>query len=117
LVGVPTEGGINGRKINFISYDDGYSPPKTVEQARKLVGVDLVEVGGFGLADDAVGELKMNRTSSLSEAGPLYGVILPILISVSVTPGPYFFWAKAVKLVAANKPRRRSRSPPIGIGV
>src|SRR6202789_2300191 len=28
-------GGINGRKINFISYDDGYSPPKTVEQARK----------------------------------------------------------------------------------
>ncbi len=32
-----SEGGINGRKINFISYDDGYSPPKTVEQARKLV--------------------------------------------------------------------------------
>ena len=31
------QGGINGRKINFISYDDGYSPPKTVEQARKLV--------------------------------------------------------------------------------
>src|SRR5258708_3902638 len=35
-------GGINGRKINFISYDDGYSPPKTVEQARKLVGTDEV---------------------------------------------------------------------------
>ena len=34
------EGGINGRKINFISYDDGYSPPKTVEQARKLVESD-----------------------------------------------------------------------------
>src|ERR1700694_5608424 len=34
---VNAEGGINGRKINFISYDDGYSPPKTVEQARKLV--------------------------------------------------------------------------------
>ena len=33
-------GGINGRKINFISYDDGYSPPKTVEQARKLVESD-----------------------------------------------------------------------------
>jgi branched-chain amino acid transport system substrate-binding protein len=31
------EGGINGRKINFISLDDGYSPPKTVEQVRKLV--------------------------------------------------------------------------------
>src|ERR1700741_575298 len=34
------EGGINGRKINFISYDDAYSPPKTVEQARKLVESD-----------------------------------------------------------------------------
>ena len=36
------QGGINGRKINFISYDDGYSPPKTVEQARKLVESDEV---------------------------------------------------------------------------
>ncbi|RJF69778.1 ABC transporter substrate-binding protein [Rhodopseudomonas palustris] len=35
-------GGINGRKINFVSYDDGYSPPKTVEQARKLVEDDEV---------------------------------------------------------------------------
>jgi ABC-type branched-subunit amino acid transport system substrate-binding protein len=35
-------GGINGRKINFISYDDGYSPPKTVEQARKLLESDEV---------------------------------------------------------------------------
>jgi branched-chain amino acid transport system substrate-binding protein len=34
---VNAEGGINGRKIKFISLDDGYSPPKTVEQARKLV--------------------------------------------------------------------------------
>jgi branched-chain amino acid transport system substrate-binding protein len=36
------EGGINGRKVNFISYDDAYSPPKTVEQARKLVESDDV---------------------------------------------------------------------------
>lgn len=36
------EGGINGRKVNFISYDDGFSPPKTVEQARKLVESDEV---------------------------------------------------------------------------
>ncbi len=35
-------GGINGRKINFISYDDGYSPPKTVEQVRKLIESDEV---------------------------------------------------------------------------
>src|ERR1700733_534924 len=31
------QGGINGRKINLISLDDGYSPPKTVEQVRRLV--------------------------------------------------------------------------------
>jgi branched-chain amino acid transport system substrate-binding protein len=36
------QGGINGRKINFISYDDAFSPPKTVEQARKLVESDEV---------------------------------------------------------------------------
>src|SRR5258707_1606810 len=35
-------GGIKGRKINFISYDDGYSPPKAVEQVRKLVESDEV---------------------------------------------------------------------------
>jgi|SRR4051794_5050559 branched-chain amino acid transport system substrate-binding protein len=39
---INAEGGINGRKINYISYDDGYSPPKTVEQARKLVESDEV---------------------------------------------------------------------------
>ncbi len=36
------QGGIDGRKINFISYDDSYSPPKAVEQARKLVESDEV---------------------------------------------------------------------------
>jgi len=35
-------GGVNGRKINFISYDDGYQPPKTVEVVRKLVEEDQV---------------------------------------------------------------------------
>src|SRR5579862_948648 len=37
-------GGINGRKINFISYDDAYTPPKTVEMTRKLVEQDDVFV-------------------------------------------------------------------------
>jgi ABC-type branched-subunit amino acid transport system substrate-binding protein len=36
------QGGVNGRKINFISYDDAYSPPKTVEQVRRLVEEDGV---------------------------------------------------------------------------
>src|SRR3977135_4543735 len=39
---INAEGGVNGRKIHFISYDDGFSPPKTVEQARKLVESDEV---------------------------------------------------------------------------
>src|SRR5260370_6596848 len=39
---INAEGGINGRKINFISYDDAYSPPKAIEQARKLVEGDEV---------------------------------------------------------------------------
>jgi ABC-type branched-subunit amino acid transport system substrate-binding protein len=39
---INAEGGINGRKIKFISYDDGYSPPKAIEQARKLVEGDEV---------------------------------------------------------------------------
>jgi len=36
------QGGINGRKVDFISYDDGFSPPKSVEQARKLIEGDEV---------------------------------------------------------------------------
>jgi branched-chain amino acid transport system substrate-binding protein len=39
---VNAEGGINGRKISFVTYDDGYSPPKAVEQVRKLVESDEV---------------------------------------------------------------------------
>ena len=39
---VNDEGGINGRKVNYISYDDAYSPPKAVEMVRKLVEQDQV---------------------------------------------------------------------------
>jgi branched-chain amino acid transport system substrate-binding protein len=39
---INAEGGVNGRRIRFISYDDAFSPPKTVEQARKLVESDEV---------------------------------------------------------------------------
>jgi branched-chain amino acid transport system substrate-binding protein len=48
------EGGINGRKINFISYDDAYSPPKAVEQARKLIESDevLLMFGTLGTASN-----------------------------------------------------------------
>src|ERR1700741_4222017 len=39
---INAEGGVNGRNIKFISYDDAYSPPKAIEQARKLVESDEV---------------------------------------------------------------------------
>src|ERR1700741_2921150 len=39
---INAEGGINGRKINFVTYDDGYSPPKAVYQAGNLVASDEV---------------------------------------------------------------------------
>jgi branched-chain amino acid transport system substrate-binding protein len=59
---VNAEGGINGRKINFISYDDGYSPPKTVEQARKLVESDevLLIFQSLGTAHNSAIERYMN---------------------------------------------------------
>ena len=49
---INTEGGINGRKIKFISLDDAYSPPKTVEQTRKLVEQEevLLMFGSLGTA-------------------------------------------------------------------
>jgi branched-chain amino acid transport system substrate-binding protein len=55
-------GGINGRKINFLSYDDAYSPPKTVEQARKLVESDDVFLifAPLGTASNAAIQKYMN---------------------------------------------------------
>ncbi|MBR0899947.1 ABC transporter substrate-binding protein [Bradyrhizobium tropiciagri] len=47
---INSQGGINGRKITLLSMDDGYSPPKTVEQTRKLVEQDeiLANIGSLG---------------------------------------------------------------------
>src|ERR1700692_1830402 len=55
-------GGVNGRKINFISYDDAYSPPKTVEQARRLVESDEVFLifAPLGTAPNAAIQKYMN---------------------------------------------------------
>ena len=59
---VNDNGGINGRRITFISYDDAYSPPKTVEQARKLVESDDVFLifGALGTATNAAIQKYMN---------------------------------------------------------
>jgi len=59
---VNDEGGINGRKINFISYDDAYSPPKAVEQARKLIESDevLLLFGTLGTASNSAIQKYLN---------------------------------------------------------
>lgn len=69
-------GGINGRRIDFISYDDGYSPPKAVEQARKLVEDDnvLLIFNSLGTPSNTAIERYMNdkkyRSCSLPPARP-----------------------------------------------
>jgi len=57
------QGGINGRKINFITYDDAYSPPKTVEQTRKLIESDevFVDFAPLGTAPNAAIQKYLNQ--------------------------------------------------------
>jgi branched-chain amino acid transport system substrate-binding protein len=59
---INADGGIQGRKINFISYDDGYNPAKTVEQARKLVESDevLLIFNSLGTANNTAIQKYMN---------------------------------------------------------
>src|SRR5213082_4206618 len=59
---VNDDGGINGRKINFISYDDAYSPPNAVEQARKLIESDevLLLFGTLGTASNSAIQKYLN---------------------------------------------------------
>jgi branched-chain amino acid transport system substrate-binding protein len=59
---INAEGGINGRRIDFISYDDAYSPPKTVEQARKLIESDgvLLIFSGLGTPTNTAIQKYMN---------------------------------------------------------
>jgi ABC-type branched-subunit amino acid transport system substrate-binding protein len=60
---INAEGGVNGRKIKFISYDDAYSPPKIVEQACKLVESDevLLIFGPLGTASNSAIQKYMNE--------------------------------------------------------
>ncbi len=56
------QGGVNGRKITMLSIDDGFSPPKTVEQTRKLVEADgvLAIVGSLGTATNGAVQKYLN---------------------------------------------------------
>src|SRR4051812_7477465 len=56
------QGGVNGRKINMISLDDGFSPPKTVEQTRRLIEQDqvLAMSGSLGTSTNAAVQKSLN---------------------------------------------------------
>ena len=56
------QGGVNGRKINMVSLDDGFSPPKTVEQTRRLVEQDqvLAMSGSLGTSTNAAVQKYLN---------------------------------------------------------
>jgi ABC-type branched-subunit amino acid transport system substrate-binding protein len=56
------QGGINGRRIDFISHDDGYSPPKALEQTRQLVEQEevLAIMGSFGTPQNAATQKYLN---------------------------------------------------------
>src|SRR6185437_5160773 len=57
------QGGVNGRKINFVSLDDGYSPPKTVEQTRRLVEQEqiLADFGPLGTPTNTAIQKYLNQ--------------------------------------------------------
>ena len=84
---INAEGGINGRKINLISLDDGYMPPKALEQVRRLVERDkvLLVFNSVGTATNIVLREYLNSQKvphSSSRAAMLPGV------TTSTTPGP-----------------------------
>ncbi len=60
---VNAQGGVAGRRVNFITYDDGYSPPKTVEQTRRLVEQDKVAFifQGLGTAANSAVQRYLNQ--------------------------------------------------------
>ena len=60
---VNEQGGVNGRKINLVSLDDGYSPPRTVEQTRRLIEDEqvLAIVGSLGTAANSAIEKYLNQ--------------------------------------------------------
>ena len=83
---VNEQGGINGRRIKLISYDDGYLPPKTVEQARRLVESDevLFLFGVVGTPTNAA-IMKYMNTKKVRSCSPARGLrCWPIL---STFPG------------------------------
>ena len=80
------QGGINGRKVSFISYDDGYSPPRTVEMVRKLVEQDRVLFIFQTLgtpSNTATAGLRAGRRSSSRFPVPSAGMVASVSSTLS----------------------------------
>ena len=97
------QGGINGRKINLIQYDDAYSPPKTVEQVRKLVESDEVLLT-FQIIGTAA------RVSNERRRLGLNFMISPSMSSTHYRPGTRA--ANRTKTQHIQRCRRCRRRPP-----
>jgi branched-chain amino acid transport system substrate-binding protein len=74
------QGGVNGRKLNLISVDDAYSPPKTVEQTRRLVEQEQVAFifGTVGTAPTRRSQPTLTRTRSPNCSSRAVSVSSPI---------------------------------------
>ena len=106
------QGGINGRKINLIQYDDAYSPPKTVEQVRKLVESDEVLLTFQMLGTPAtppcrnISTPRRCRSCSPPPARPLHG---PANSPWTMGFNPYY--QTEGRIYAQIHPRQPSRTP------
>jgi branched-chain amino acid transport system substrate-binding protein len=106
-------GGINGRKIRLISLDDGYSPPRTVEQTRKLVEAEqvLLLFSGFGSPPN-VSVLKYLNTRRVPQlfiaaTGMKWGDPRQYPWTMSFLPSQRTGSAGYVRYVLENKPQAR----------
>ena len=93
---INAEGGIAGRKVNLISVDDSYSPPKTVEQTRKLVESDEV----FAIVAPVGGSTSKSVQKYLERQGPaIPDPVYPTVLERS----------KGISLVDLRSARHRHR--------
>ena len=90
------QGGVNGRKVNFISRDDGYSPPKTVEVVRKLVEQDqvLLLFNTLGAAPNLAIRDRLLRSGRHEDLDGVVAVAVGLLIERSFSSLISFFFAE-----------------------
>ena len=105
-------GGINGRKLAFISLDDGYSPPKTVEQTRRLVEEEHVAFlfGSLGAPNIAVMPyLNENKVPQLFSAGgaDMFTDFVKYPWSIALSPANITEAKIIVKQILATKPNAK----------